>query len=173
MAREIDFQPSKDCTNTTRYRLCAIPSWATAALSDIANYIVRGPVWDAFDSTPDPCCCSTRWTRRHRVSERSAAGTGSHGIYVYETPKAGEGETPGRSHHLPATTKRTAGCFSAPRFFPLHQISRSSRRCQRIVDVHFPNLKKSLLRGGARSVLQIREVAGAEEKASTSELLDG
>jgi MoxR-like ATPase len=43
---------------------------------------------------------------------------------------------------------------------------------QRIVDVHFPNLKKSLLREALEVFFEIRDVAGLKKKPSTSELLD-
>ena len=43
---------------------------------------------------------------------------------------------------------------------------------ERIVDVHFPNLKKSLLREAMEVFFEIREVPGLKKKPSTSELLD-
>jgi MoxR-like ATPase len=43
---------------------------------------------------------------------------------------------------------------------------------QRIVDVHFPNLKKSLLREALEVFFEMREVPGLKKKPSTSELLD-
>jgi MoxR-like ATPase len=43
---------------------------------------------------------------------------------------------------------------------------------QRIVDVHFPDLKKSLLREALEVFFEIREVPGLKKKPSTSELLD-
>jgi MoxR-like ATPase len=43
---------------------------------------------------------------------------------------------------------------------------------QRIVDVHFPNLKKALLREALEVFFEVREVPGLKKKPSTSELLD-
>jgi MoxR-like ATPase len=43
---------------------------------------------------------------------------------------------------------------------------------QRIVDVHYPGLKKSLLKEALESFFRIREVPGLKKKPSTSELLD-
>jgi MoxR-like ATPase len=42
----------------------------------------------------------------------------------------------------------------------------------RIVDVHFPGLKKDLLRQALSVFYEIREVPGLKKKPSTSELLD-
>jgi MoxR-like ATPase len=42
----------------------------------------------------------------------------------------------------------------------------------RIVDVHFPNLKKDLLREAMEVFFELREVPGLKKKPSTSELID-
>jgi MoxR-like ATPase len=43
---------------------------------------------------------------------------------------------------------------------------------QAIVDVHFPNLKKNLLKEAMEVFFDIREMPGLKKKPSTSELLD-
>ena len=43
---------------------------------------------------------------------------------------------------------------------------------QRIVDVHFPNIKKELLAEALETFYRIRDVPGLKKKPSTSELLD-
>ena len=43
---------------------------------------------------------------------------------------------------------------------------------QRIVDVHFPDLKKDLLREALTRFFEVRETPGLKKKPSTSELLD-
>ena len=42
----------------------------------------------------------------------------------------------------------------------------------KIVDVHFPNLKKDLLGAALKAFYKIRDVRGLKKKPSTSELLD-
>ena len=42
----------------------------------------------------------------------------------------------------------------------------------RIVDVHFPKLKKDLLREALTVFFEVRDVPGLKKKPSTSELLD-
>ena len=43
---------------------------------------------------------------------------------------------------------------------------------EQIVDVHFPGIKKTLLREALEVFFEIREVPGLKKKPSTSELLD-
>ena len=43
---------------------------------------------------------------------------------------------------------------------------------EKIVQVHFPKLRKSLLKEALESFFEIREVPGLKKKPSTSELLD-
>ena len=43
---------------------------------------------------------------------------------------------------------------------------------QKIVDVHFPNLKKQLLSEALNAFYKVRDVPGIKKKPSTSELLD-
>ena len=42
----------------------------------------------------------------------------------------------------------------------------------KIVDVHFPGLKKNLLREALEVFFELREIPGLKKKPSTSELLD-
>ena len=55
-------------------------------------------------------------------------------------------------------------------FFSLYSISRF-RNFKKIVEVHFPNIKKSLLEVALKSFFDIREIPGLK-KPSTSEALD-
>jgi MoxR-like ATPase len=42
----------------------------------------------------------------------------------------------------------------------------------KIIDVHFPNIKKSLLNQALESFFNLRDIPGLKKKPSTSELLD-
>ncbi len=44
---------------------------------------------------------------------------------------------------------------------------------QRIVEVHYPGIRKQLLNAALESFFELRNVAGLKKKPSTSELLDG
>src|SRR5690554_8004471 len=44
---------------------------------------------------------------------------------------------------------------------------------QKIVDVHFPNLKQTLVKEALEAFFQMRELPGVKKKPSSSALLDG
>jgi MoxR-like ATPase len=92
-------------------------------------------------------------------------------FYVYETQKLI------KARHRPAilitsnNEKELPDAFLRRCFF--HYIKFPDKEImERIVDVHFPNLKKSLLREALEVFFEIREVPGLKKKPSTSELLD-
>ena len=141
-------------------------------VNDIANYIVRGPLWDAFDSDRPAVLLIDEVDKADiefpndllRELDRME-------FYVYETQKLV------KARHRPAiiitsnNEKELPDAFLRRCFF--HYIRFPDKETmQRIVDVHFPNLKKSLLREALEVFFEIREVPGLKKKPSTSELLD-
>jgi len=139
---------------------------------DIANYIVRGPLWDAFDSDRQAVLLIDEVDKADiefpndllRELDRME-------FYVYETQNLV------KAKHRPAiiitsnNEKELPDAFLRRCFF--HYIKFPDKETmQRIVDVHFPNLKKSLLREALEVFFEIREVPGLKKKPSTSELLD-
>jgi MoxR-like ATPase len=139
---------------------------------DIANYIVRGPLWDAFDSDQPVVLLIDEIDKADiefpndllRELDRME-------FHVYET------QTLVKARHRPSiiitsnNEKELPDAFLRRCFF--HYIRFPDKQTmQRIVDVHFPNLKKSLLREALEVFFEIRDVAGLKKKPSTSELLD-
>jgi MoxR-like ATPase len=139
---------------------------------DIANYIVHGPLWDAFDADRPTVLLIDEVDKADiefpndllRELDRME-------FYVYETQKLV------KAKHRPAiiitsnNEKELPDAFLRRCFF--HYIKFPDKETmQRIVDVHFPNLKKSLLREALEVFFEIREVPGLKKKPSTSELLD-
>jgi MoxR-like ATPase len=139
---------------------------------DIANYIVRGPLWDAFDSDRPVVLLIDEIDKADiefpndllRELDRME-------FHVYET------QTLVKARHRPTiiitsnNEKELPDAFLRRCFF--HYIKFPDKQTmQRIVDVHFPNLKKSLLREALEVFFEIRDVAGVKKKPSTSELLD-
>jgi MoxR-like ATPase len=139
---------------------------------DIANYIVRGPLWDAFESDRPAVLLIDEVDKADiefpndllRELDRME-------FYVYETQKLI------KARHRPAilitsnNEKELPDAFLRRCFF--HYIKFPDKEImERIVDVHFPNLKKSLLREALEVFFEIREVPGLKKKPSTSELLD-
>jgi len=141
-------------------------------VNDIANYIVRGPLWDAFDSDRQAVLLIDEVDKADiefpndllRELDRME-------FYVYETQRLV------KAKHRPAiiitsnNEKELPDAFLRRCFF--HYIKFPDKETmQRIVDVHFPNLKKTLLREALEVFFEIREVPGLKKKPSTSELLD-
>ncbi|HEX4985393.1 MAG TPA: MoxR family ATPase [Burkholderiales bacterium] len=139
---------------------------------DIANYIVRGPLWEAFESDRPAVLLIDEVDKADiefpndllRELDRME-------FYVYET------QTLVRARHRPAiiitsnNEKELPDAFLRRCFF--HYIRFPDKETmQRIVGVHFPDLKKFLLREALEVFFEIREVPGIKKKPSTSELLD-
>jgi len=139
---------------------------------DIANYIVRGPLWDAFESDRPAVLLIDEVDKADiefpndllRELDRME-------FFVYETRELVKAQhrpvvfiTSNNEKDLPDAFLRR--CFFHYIKFPDKEIM------ERIVDVHFPNLKKSLLREALEVFFEIREVPGLKKKPSTSELLD-
>jgi MoxR-like ATPase len=139
---------------------------------DIRNYIVKGKLWEAFDSDRPSVLLIDEIDKADiefpndllRELDRME-------FYVYETRELVQ------ARHRPVimitsnNEKELPDAFLRRCFF--HYIRFPDRdTMHRIVDVHFPGLKKSLLSEALRVFFEIREVPGLKKKPSTSELLD-
>jgi len=139
---------------------------------DIANYIVRGKIWEAFESDVQPVLLIDEVDKADiefpndllRELDRME-------FYVYETQKLVKAThrpiiviTSNNEKELPDAFLRR--CFFHYIKFP------DPDTMERIVDVHFPKLKKALLREALNAFYKVREVPGLKKKPSTSELLD-
>ena len=139
---------------------------------DIANYIVRGKIWEAFESEEQPVLLIDEVDKADiefpndllRELDRME-------FYVYETQKLVKARhrpiiviTSNNEKELPDAFLRR--CFFHYIKFPDQETMAS------IVDVHFPKLKKDLLSEALNAFYKVREVPGLKKKPSTSELLD-
>ena len=116
---------SRACTNTTPCRACAIRSSARRSVRDIRNYIIKGSLWEAFESRGAAGAAHRRDRQgRHRVSQRPAARARPHGVLRARDARAGEGAPP--AHHPDHQQQRegTARRVPAPLLLPLHPVSR-------------------------------------------------
>jgi MoxR-like ATPase len=139
---------------------------------DIGNYIVRGKLWEAFESDEQPVLLIDEIDKADiefpndllRELDRME-------FYVYETKKLIQARhrpiiviTSNNEKELPDAFLRR--CFFHYIKFP------DKATMAEIVDVHFPNLKKDLLREALDAFYKVRDVRGLKKKPSTSELLD-
>ena len=139
---------------------------------DISNYIVRGKLWDAFDSEARPVVLIDEIDKADiEFPNDLLLELDRMEFYIYETKKTIVARhrpivliTSNNEKELPDAFLRR--CFFHYITFP------DDETMTRIVDVHYPDIKKNLLREALRVFYDVRDVPGLKKKPSTSELLD-
>ena len=139
---------------------------------DISNYIVRGKVWDAFESEVRPVLLIDEVDKADiEFPNDLLQELDRMEFFVYETKQLVKARhrpiiiiTSNNEKELPDAFLRR--CFFHYIRFP------DKETMEKIVDVHFPKLKKNLLREALEAFYRIRDVPGLKKKPSTSELLD-
>ena len=143
-----------------------------ARVKDVKNYIKRGKLWDAFEMEERPVLLIDEIDKADiEFPNDLLLELDRMEFFVYET-----GETiKARLRPIVMITsnneKELPDAFLRRCFF--HYIKFPDRgTMQRIVDVHFPDIKQKLVSEALNVFYQIREVPGLKKKPSTSELLD-
>ena len=141
-------------------------------VKDIANYIVKGVLWEAFESEEQAVVLVDEIDKADiefpndllRELDRME-------FYVYETRRTVKARhrpviliTSNNEKELPDAFLRR--CFFHYIRFP------DKETMQAIVDVHYPGIRKQLVQAALESFFGIREMPGLKKKPSTSELLD-
>jgi MoxR-like ATPase len=143
-----------------------------AKVQDIGNYIVKGRLWEAFDSEVQPVLLVDEIDKAdiefpndllHELDRME--------FYVYETRQWVKATkrpiiiiTSNNEKELPDAFLRR--CFFHYIRFP------DATTMEKIVHVHYPTLKKELLAEALAAFFKLREMPGLKKKPSTSELLD-
>ena len=139
---------------------------------DINNYIQRGMLWEAFTSE-DPAVLLIDEIDKADIEFPNdlLREIDRMEFYVYETKETVRAKnrpaviiTSNNEKELPDAFLRR--CFFHYIRFPDHETM------EQIVHVHFPDIKKNLLKETLETFFSIREVHGLKKKPSTSELLD-
>ncbi|MBX6392771.1 MAG: MoxR family ATPase, partial [Burkholderiales bacterium] len=141
-------------------------------VQDISNYIVKGTLWQAFESdTPVVLLIDEIDKADIEFPNDLLRELDRMEFYVYETRQLV------RAKHRPIVfitsnnEKELPDAFLRRCFF--HYIRFPDRETmEKIVAVHFPDLKKNLLREALDVFFELREIPGLKKKPSTSELLD-
>ncbi|CAB3806126.1 hypothetical protein LMG28688_06308 [Paraburkholderia caffeinitolerans] len=141
-------------------------------VNDIRNYIVKGVLWQAFESEQQSVLLIDEIDKADiefpndllRELDRME-------FYVYETRELVKAKqrplviiTSNNEKELPDAFLRR--CFFHYISFP------DPATMQRIVEVHYPGIRSDLLSAAMESFFELRNVAGLKKKPSTSELLD-
>jgi MoxR-like ATPase len=141
-------------------------------VKDIRNYIKRGKLWDAFTADQRPVLLIDEIDKADiEFPNDLLLELDRMEFYVYETQEVIKAVqrpvvmiTSNNEKELPDAFLRR--CFFHYIRFPDREIM------TQIVDVHFPDLQRTLLREALNIFYDIREVPGLKKKPSTSELLD-
>ncbi len=139
---------------------------------EIANYIVKGRLWEAFECDEQPVLLIDEIDKADiefpndllRELDRME-------FYVYETQQLV------RARHRPIIVitsnneKELPDAFLRRCFFHYIRFP-DAATMEQIVAVHFPGLKQELLKEALEAFYRLRDVPGLKKKPSTSELLD-
>lgn len=139
---------------------------------DISNYILRGKVWEAFQSDEQPVLLIDEIDKADiEFPNDLLLELDRMEFFVYETKQLVTAVhrpiiviTSNNEKELPDAFLRR--CFFHYIKFP------DKQTMQQIVDVHFPKLKKNLLAEALNAFYKVRDVPGLKKKPSTAELLD-
>jgi MoxR-like ATPase len=141
-------------------------------VKDIHNYIVKGVLWQAFEAEQPTALLIDEIDKADiefpndllRELDRME-------FYVYETRQLI------RARHRPLVIitsnneKDLPDAFLRRCFFHYIRFP-DEATMQRIVEVHFPGLRKELLSAALKSFYDVRNLPGLKKKPSTSELID-
>ena len=138
----------------------------------ISNYIVKGKLWECFESETRPVLLIDEIDKADiEFPNDLLRELDQMEFYVHETRQTVKARhrpiiliTSNNEKELPDAFLRR--CFFHYIKFP------DKETMQKIVDVHFPGLKKMLINEAMQVFFGLREVQGLKKKPSTSELLD-
>jgi MoxR-like ATPase len=141
-------------------------------VSDVRHYIKHGKLWDAFASGTRPVLLIDEIDKADiEFPNDLLLELDRMEFHVYETGETVRAEqrpivviTSNNEKELPDAFLRR--CFFHYIKFP------DADTMARIIDVHYPGIKRRLVEEALRIFFEIREVPGLKKKPSTSELLD-
>ena len=141
-------------------------------VKDIGNYIKKGKLWEGFTSTERPILLIDEIDKADiEFPNDLLLELDRMQFYVYETQQTIKAEQRPIVMITSNNEKELPDAFLRRCFF--HYIRFPDRETMtQIVDVHFPDLQRNLLREALNVFYDIREVPGLKKKPSTSELLD-
>ena len=141
-------------------------------IEDINKYIKKGKIWNAFETKSKSVLLIDEIDKADiEFPNDLLQELDKMEFYVYETGQTIKADnrpiviiTSNNEKELPEAFLRR--CFFHYIKFP------EIETLKKIVNVHFPKIKKSLLDSALKTFFEIREVPGLKKKPSTSEALD-
>ncbi len=141
-------------------------------IKDVSKYIKKGKIWNAFETKKKSVLLIDEIDKADiEFPNDLLQELDKMEFYVYETGQTIKADnrpiviiTSNNEKELPEAFLRR--CFFHYIKFP------EIETLKKIVNVHFPKIKKSLLDSALKTFFEIREVPGLKKKPSTSEALD-
>ena len=141
-------------------------------IKDVSKYIKKGKIWNAFETKKKSVLLIDEIDKADiEFPNDLLQELDKMEFYVYETGQTIKADnrpiviiTSNNEKELPDAFLRR--CFFHYIKFP------EIETLKKIVNVHFPKIKKSLLDSALKTFFEIREVPGLKKKPSTSEALD-
>ncbi len=141
-------------------------------IKDVSNYIKKGKIWNAFETKKKSVLLIDEIDKADiEFPNDLLQELDKMEFYVYETGQTIKADnrpiviiTSNNEKELPEAFLRR--CFFHYIKFP------EMDTLKKIVNVHFPKIKKTLLDSALKTFFEIREIPGLKKKPSTSEALD-
>ena len=141
-------------------------------VKDISNYIIRGKIWEAFASEKQCVLLIDEIDKADiEFPNDLLLELDKMEFFVYETKELIKATkrpiiiiTSNNEKELPDAFLRR--CFFHYIEFP------SSQTMEKIVSVHYPDIKKQLVKEAMDAFFDVRKIPGLKKKPSTSELID-
>jgi MoxR-like ATPase len=141
-------------------------------VKDVKNYIKKGKLWDAFEMEGRPILLIDEIDKADiEFPNDLLLELDRMEFFVYETGETIKAAIRPIVMITSNNEKELPDAFLRRCFF--HYIKFPDRETmQKIVDVHYPDIKQKLVAEALNIFYQIRDVPGLKKKPSTSELLD-
>ncbi len=141
-------------------------------IKDISKYIKKGKIWNAFETKKKSVLLIDEIDKADiEFPNDLLQELDKMEFHVYETGQLVKAEKRPIVIITSNNEKELPEAFLRRCFFHYIQFPRIET-LKKIVEVHFPKIKKSLLDSALKTFFDIREVPGLKKKPSTSEALD-
>jgi len=141
-------------------------------VEEIGNYIEKGPLWHAFESQDQAVVLIDEIDKADiEFPNDLLQELDRMEFFVYETQKTVKAKKRPLIIITSNNEKELPDAFLRRCFFHYIQFPKNETM-EKIINVHFPDIKNNLLKEALEVFYSIREVNGIKKKPSTSELLD-
>lgn len=139
---------------------------------DISNYIVPGKLWESFESGDQSVLLIDEIDKADiEFPNDLLLELDKMEFFVYETKELIKAKTRPIVIITSNNEKELPDAFLRRCFFHYIEFP-NPQTMEKIVDVHYPNLKKDLLSQAMDVFFDVRKIPGLKKKPSTSELID-